>query len=266
MAILNKISDRISSLNGAIGIYYMDIDTKRSCFAGNTDIFPSMGISKFLLLIEIFRRIEEGSLRMEDRYHWQSHSQFAVPEEDYEQTVGVLAFLHDGIELTIRDLVMLMIVVSDNTAFNILLGMTGPDRVNRTLETLGMKHTHVNKFIYDENGYPLEEDNHHSVREMGELFFKLYKRQLLSAGASEEMIRLLKYHQRRNILAYYSDGLYSVAHQTGFDADITHDMGIVMTAHPFILCMSVSGVNAAQAGNIMRDIVLLCCEHSESPT
>lgn len=263
MTIMNKISDRLSSLQGNIGVYYLDIKTDKSCFVGNTDVFPSMGIAKFLLLIEVFQRIETGTIRMEDVYVWNPGPQSAAIRDDYEHTVGILTFLHEGVRLTIRDLVMLMIVVSDNAAFNALIGIVGIENVNLTLSRFGLKQTRIHHLIYEEESpLVIEKCNHHSVQEMGKLFTWLYKNQIVSTNSSKEIIRLLTYHQRRDILPYYFGDSCSVAHQTGFDKDIAHDMGIVFSERPFVLCMSASDVDAAKAGNIMRDIVLLCHENS----
>ena len=56
---------------------------------------------------------------------------------------GVVHELHDGAELTVRDLIRLMIVVSDNTATNMLLERIGVASVNTRLAAFGLKDTRL---------------------------------------------------------------------------------------------------------------------------
>ena len=52
---------------------------------------------------------------------------------------GALTYMHDGIEVTIRDLCNLMIILSDNTATNVLIDRLGIDEINKTIKNLGLK-------------------------------------------------------------------------------------------------------------------------------
>lgn len=103
-----------------------------------------------------------------------------------------------------------------------------------------------------------ERDNYHSVREVGSLLKRLYKGQLISASASAHMLKILSYHQRRDILSQFSNNNISVAQQTGFDVNALHDMAIVMTENPFIICMSASNMDAKKAEGIMKDVAAMC--------
>ena len=57
MHISEKVKDRISNIFGEMGIYYYDLVDDSSFFAGNCDVFPSMGIAKFVVMIEVFQQI-----------------------------------------------------------------------------------------------------------------------------------------------------------------------------------------------------------------
>ena len=50
MHISEKVKDRISNIFGEMGIYYYDLVDDSSFFAGNCDVFPSMGIAKFVVM------------------------------------------------------------------------------------------------------------------------------------------------------------------------------------------------------------------------
>lgn len=97
-------------------------------------MFPSLGIAKLILMIEVFKQIEEGTIRLDDEYELKKKPPFVIPEDEYESTVGVIDFLHKGIKLHIEDLLYMMIVISDNSAFNILLSIVGVECVNETMK------------------------------------------------------------------------------------------------------------------------------------
>jgi len=262
--ILNKINDRIGNLSGRIGIYYLDLITGASCFAGNCDVFPSSGMAKIAVLLEVFRQLHVGQLKKDDTYTLGEDYYFTLSHTEREPSYGALHFLHPGLVLTIKDLYSLMITVSDNAAFNILLKKVGMEHVNENMRNLGFQNIVVNREFFDYEKIANGIDNYHSVKEMGEIFRRLYMGQMISGKASEEIINLLKYHQRTNILPYYFKENQPIAHQSGFDEGRIHDMGIVYTDHPFILCMSADQVDTRKAESVMRDIVLICYENSEN--
>ena len=258
MKLTEMIKDRISGADGQIGIYFCDIEKNTSFFVGNCDVFPSLGIAKLILMIEVFKQIEEGTIRLDDEYELKKKPPFVIPEDEYESTVGVIDFLHKGIKLRIEDLLYMMIVISDNSAFNILLSIVGVECVNETMRKLGLVHTKIQCMIFEWDERNPERDNYHSVREVGSLLKRLYKGQLISASASAHMLKILSYHQRRDILSQFSNNNISVAQQTGFDVNALHDMAIVMTENPFIICMSASNMDAKKAEGIMKDVAAMC--------
>ena len=87
MKLANMIRERISNLQGEIGVYFYDIKQDNSFFVGNCDVFPSLGIAKLVLLIEVFRQVEEKVICLDDTYILDKKPPFAIPENEYEATV-----------------------------------------------------------------------------------------------------------------------------------------------------------------------------------
>jgi len=262
--ILDKIYDRIGNLSGLIGVYYYDLTTSSSCFAGNCDIFPSSGISKIVVLLEVFKQINEGKLNKDDIYIISEECYLALSQGRRDPSYGAIQFLHPNIELSLKDLYSLMITVSDNIAFNKLLKIVGMENANVSMRALGLQNTAINREFFDYSKIKSNIDNYHSVKEMGEIFKRIYMGQMISKKVSEEIIDLLTYHQRTHIIPYYFKENEIIAHQTGFDEGIIHDMGIVLTEHPFILCMSAAQVDTRKTESVMRDITLICYQNSKS--
>jgi beta-lactamase class A len=93
--------------------------------------FRAASTIKVPIMIEAYRQIERGALSLDDRY--------TLRDEDRIPGSGVLAHLHAGLDLTLADLLSLMIAVSDNTATNLVIDRVGLDAVNETMQSLGMR-------------------------------------------------------------------------------------------------------------------------------
>jgi beta-lactamase class A len=92
--------------------------------------FRAASTIKLPIMIEAYRQSERGELSLDDRY--------VLRDEDRTPGSGVLGHLHAGLELTVADLLSLMISVSDNTATNLLIDRMGLGAVNATMRSLGM--------------------------------------------------------------------------------------------------------------------------------
>ncbi len=113
--------------------------------------FRAASTIKVPIMIEAYRQIEQGTLSLDDR--------IVLREEDFVPGSGVLAHLHPGLELTLADLILLMIAVSDNTATNLILDRTGLDAVNATMQSLGMTNSVLGRRILGRLPNPGDPEN-----------------------------------------------------------------------------------------------------------
>ena len=260
--IADRIRDRISNFDGSMGICYIDLGTGNSCSAGNCDVFPASGIVKLMLLVETFRRIEDGTLHKNDRHILKREDRIEAVETGEHPSYGALAHLHNGIELTIEDLYKLSVTVSDNMAFNILLKKLSLKEVNHTMERMGFSKSRIRRAILDINSINQGIENEVSVREMANLLYRMYKGQVVSEKASKEMLDIMKRHQKTSVLPYHFEERLPVAHVTGYDDTLLLDVGIVYGPAPFVLAMASEASDIKNAESIMRDITLMCYKNS----
>jgi beta-lactamase class A len=148
------------------------------------------------------------------------------------------------VKLPLRDLVHLMIVVSDNTATNLVLDRITADAVNELLDKLGLKETRSLRKVRGDGadlkapgGWSkaglIEENQKYGLgvstsREMVELLARLDRGEVVSAEDSREMLAILERQQ-------YKDGIgrklarYKVASKSGALDALRSDVGIVTT-------------------------------------
>ena len=252
--ISEKIKWRIGNTDGNIAVIYRNLENDRYYNVGNCDIFKSAGIVKLLVLIEVFNQINNKKLKKEDIH--------ILKKKDKIESIGVISSLHEGIELTIEDLYRLMICVGDNSAVNILMDILGIKEINRTLEKSGFEKTRINRKLFDKSSQKKGVENYFSIQEVGDIMTRLYHRQIITGKCSEEIINVLKTQQRGSIFKHHFGEDLEIAHQTGEDEDILHDVGIVFSEKPFILCLASSGMNIRNSESILRDVTLMCYKDS----
>lgn len=125
------LSEAARSAPGVLGAQVIDIRTGKRFGVNDTLVFPQGSAIKVAILVELFRREEAGELRLVDR--------LPVRKSDQVAGSGLLQRFGDGTsELSLNDLAVMMIVLSDNTATNMLIDRLGMERVNAAMAALGL--------------------------------------------------------------------------------------------------------------------------------
>ena len=119
-------------------------------------LFPTASVFKVPVLVGFYRQAERGALSPEQ--------QVVLTERDKVPGSGILKELSEGLSVSLRDLLSLMMIVSDNTATDLIVGRVGFENVNATLDELGLHRTRVVRYcreiLFDlvgVNDLPLEE-------------------------------------------------------------------------------------------------------------
>jgi beta-lactamase class A len=98
-------------------------------------LFPTASTFKVPVMVEVYAQARAGRFAIADR----------IPFEEKHRTIGsgVIQTLGAGIAPSIRDLMMLMIIISDNTATDILVDLVGAENVTARMRKLGLAGIHV---------------------------------------------------------------------------------------------------------------------------
>ena len=163
--------------------------------------------------------------------------------------------------MDIRTLCGLMISLSDNSATNLLIRRLGIDFLNEQFKTLGLAHSHIERYLFDGEASARGLENRIAPAEMGSLLEQIALRRFVSAAASEEMEALLRRQQIKHKIPGYLPRGTGVAHKTGEDAGITNDVGIVFAREPFVLCFASNRTDVPQAERTLRELALALYEH-----
>lgn len=213
------IEDVITPTTGRWGMAVAHLGTDRELAWNRDDQFPAASLIKVPIMYEIMRQAAEGNLSLEER--------LTATDRDKTGGAGILKELNDGLSLTIRELVTLMIIISDNTATNMLIDFIGMDAVNRTMNGLGLSSTVLRRRMMDDAAARTGRENLTSAADMAHLLQVLYVGRKLPLEYHDLMLDILKRQQVRDKLPFYLPEETVVAHKTGTLAGVEHDAGIL---------------------------------------
>lgn len=179
--------------------------------------FPAASLMKLPLLLEVYRRFQEG---LED-----PETPVTLRPEDVVGGAGILLELHPGLSLTLRDLARLMIVVSDNTASNMLLDRVGFPAVRELLARLGMGGTSLNRRFMETPGP--QGDNVTTARDCIRVLEALWSGRVLAEPWREEALNILRRQQFRERIPMRLPVTAVVANKTGELEGVRHDAALV---------------------------------------
>ena len=241
-----KILEPLYRCPGKIGFYYKNLTTGEEWELGSRQPLVAASVIKLPVLVEIFALLERGELRRDET--------FRLREEDKLPSCGALNCMHDGLQVTLQDLYTLMIVLSDNTAANMLIRRIGMDRVNGCMRRLGLRTTALNRLLFDDEASARGVQNIISAWEMGILLERMASGSLVSPEASAEMVGILENQRLNGKMPFYFTEEIRIAHKTGEDDGISHDVGIVFAPQPFVACFCSNETDVPQFETAIQKI------------
>jgi beta-lactamase class A len=220
----------IDGFSGSVSFYAKNLDTGEVYTIRGDERVRTASTIKLAIMATIFRTVAEGRAKWDEALE--------LRKDDKVSGSGVIRELSDGVRLPIRDLVHMMIVVSDNSATNLLLDRFGGDSVNAYMEQLGLKDTRSLRKIVAAGKEPSgiseagkrEENVKFGIgvttpHEMVTILEKLERGEIVNAAASREMIAILKRQQYKDGIGRHVD--FPVASKSGALDRLRSDVGIV---------------------------------------
>lgn len=261
LARLQANIERITkSVNATWGIYIKCLETGEEIAIDADRQMDTMSVIKIPLMAEAFRQIGEGKFQLGDRV--------ILTDAAKQPGTGVIRSLDAGVALTVKDLLTLMIIVSDNTATDLVFDKVGgTEPVNRLMKEWGLNSIRAtgkaDAWFKALRAAPSAEAFHRaaktpfglsSPRDMGRLLEKLEKGDAVSKQASAQMLQMLRGQIYSSRLPRYLSG-YRIAHKTGdFPPYICNDVGVLETQSRHIV-MSIFTANHFGATDRLEDAI-----------
>ena len=245
---VEKVKSVVSSSDAVVGVAIKDLSTGEEFFINENEIFPQASSIKIHILAELYRQAGEGKFKLSDI--------MPLPESVRVGGSGVLGELgNNTVSMSLRDYAVLMIILSDNTATNLLIEKVGMENVNRFLVSNGATKTRLQRVMMDIQAAKEGRENIGTPREVLTVLERLYRGELVSRAASEDMLSILKKPKGGALRAGIPDPV-ELANKEGEVEGIRCDVGIVfLPGSPYALCvMTKLLLEPADGPRIIREI------------
>ncbi|HTW61406.1 MAG TPA: serine hydrolase [Terracidiphilus sp.] len=244
---------------GKVAVYAHDLRTGRTAGLAPDQPVKTASVIKLAILLDAAEQIRAGRASFEDK--------LVLTKENQAPGSGVLGQLTPPITLTLRDVLHLMVVVSDNTATNMAIDRLGLEHINATLREAGLRQTVLYKKVFVPATSPMPADQplfglgKTTAREMASIMERFAECRLaLDGGAPRTedgplcgaMLHMLRSQQDRDGIPRYIESLdtsehgSAIANKTGALDQVRNDVALIATKDGPIVIAAFTWDNADQ--------------------
>ena len=213
-----QVDQLVRGFDGEVGVYALNLASRQEIAVNADARFPTASTIKTAVMLEAYHQAAEGRLSLDDTA--------VLQDADKVGGSGVLHGMSEGTALKLRDLMHLMIVLSDNTATNMLVTRLGTARIDARLVGYGLNETKIFRPTF-RDGRPdihpeLEKEfglGMATPREMGKLMALIAEGRAVSKDASAAMLATLRRQQDRAMIPRLLPDGVQIGNKTGTDSE-----------------------------------------------
>ena len=230
-ALLNEhVRRSVKGYKGDAAIVIKNFDTNWQIEQNKDMVIPSASLVKIPIMMAYFSAAKDGRISLNESVE--------LKTSDKADGSGLLKNALAGSSYKIEDLISLMITQSDNTAANMLINKFGIDDLNRYFAKLGLKHTNLSRRMMDFRSRKGGVENYTTAADMAYLMEELYRGRFLDKETSNKCLELLAEQKINDRIPRKLPPDTTVAHKTGLENGVCHDVGIVYTGKgAFLICV-----------------------------
>ena len=188
----------------------------------------SASMIKVFIMAAVMEQVRDGAIDIDET--------LILKSSDKVGGAGILGGYPSGTELSLREVMKLMITHSDNTATNMVIDRIGMSAINDYIKREGYGDTILQRKMMDYDAINAGRENYSSVKDLGDIFLKIYNHECVNSKYDEIMIDFLKAQTDDECFpAAVPDKV--VAHKTGALVGLFDDGGIIYggNSHDVIL-------------------------------
>lgn len=222
-----------ASYQGKVGLYAKNLTTGETVAIDPDTPVQTASVIKLPLMLQAFEQVKAGKLRL---------SQPVVLTTDNQvEGSGVLQFLDPGLNLTLKDTITMMMILSDNTATNMVIDTVGLKPTNEMLAQMGMKNTYFYKKVFKPTTEAMPPDQKKfglgktTAEEMAKVLESIYRCDMGDRPLCLQMITIMRKQQYQGMIPRYlqrtdaTENLSAIADKVGELDDVRNDVALVYT-------------------------------------
>ena len=233
---LQTIAD---TLDGVMGYTVVDLTTGERIERLPKEVFALASSVKLAILYELFKQADEGKLNLDE-----------VRPLDRRHVVGGTGVLTEltAPAMPLRDYATLMVVLSDNTATNLLIDVLGMERVTARMASLGMPTLKLRRKMIDLAAARRGDENVGTPADLSRLLEIIYRGEGLKKESADALIAILK-KPKNTAMRRGVDAGVAVANKPGTLEGVEADAGIVyVLGRPYVFCALTTFLKDNAAG------------------
>ena len=269
-SLLQKIQARVAEDSGAyVGVAYIDLASPDTLLMNADTSFHAASTMKVPVMIELFRRANTGSFRMDQGLMMVNQFASLVDGSPYTLDIGSdsdsTLYHRIGERVRVDSLLRLMITRSSNFATNTLITLVGADAVTKTMRELGAKRIQVLRGVEDGKAFQQGLNNTTTARDLAIILRAIGEGRAAAPDATQQMLSILTAQEfNEKIPAGLPPGT-RVAHKTGDITAVSHDAAIVYPPgrKPYVLVVLTKGIaDGAKSAKLIADISSMVYSHN----
>lgn len=250
-AVAEKVRGRLDEIaaevDGVLGIVVEDLKGEHRFVVNAEGEFAQASAIKIPILMEVFKQADAGALDFDERLWVDKKYQVAGS--------GILGELGDhSTQMSMRDLCVLMIVLSDNTATNMLIDKVGMENVAKTMSSLGCENTKLRRRMMDTEASARGDENVSTPAEAAKLLRLLYEGKFASREVSKDVLGILRKEKPGDVKSALPAGV-SVAFKAGSIPGVSTEWAIVeLENRPYIVVVMGAYGKGEEFKGAIRDV------------
>jgi beta-lactamase class A len=230
----HRLEEIAAHMDGAMGFAILDLTSGERIGHLDHAVFPTASTIKIAIVYELFKQAEAGKIHLDQ-----------VITLDRAKAVGgggVLSQMGTP-ALSVSDYAALMVMLSDNTATNVLIDLLGMENVTKRMAALGLTETKLRRHMMDAAAARRGDENVSTPDELVRLL------ETMVTSHEDKAIALLKKPKTSNIRHGLPPGV-ETADKPGELEGVRVDAGIVYAKNrPFVLCVMTTYLKSEAEGD-----------------
>ena len=235
--------------HGDIALFAENLKTHETVAISPDTPVQTASVIKLAILYEALEQVRSGKAHFDDK--------ITLTKADQVQGSGVLLFFDAPLSLTLKDVLTMMVVMSDNSATNLVIDHLGIENIDARIAKLGLKDTYLYKKVFmpapagavmpaDQKKFGLGKT---TAREMAMVMTKIVRCELAETGSASQAddaklcqvaLKMLHVQFYRSAIPRYLDGMPgatsdSIANKTGSLDAVRNDVAAISTKNGMVV-------------------------------
>ena len=226
----SRLHQMVDDVEGVVGVAVRDLKTAKQILINESIEFSTASTIKIPVLATLMAQAEKGAIDLA--------TPVRVNQEALTAGSGVLQHFRYPATISVHDLAVMMIALSDNTATNMLIDLVSMPEVNSLLSAHCFVKTRLRRKMIDSVAASTGHENTGTPLELVRFLTLLYNGEIVSPQVSKNTIELLKVPKQGAMNQGLQETGVVMANKPGGMEGVTVDAGIVfLPRRPFAMCV-----------------------------